>query len=170
LLLVLLVESNQKILIKLKRIKKKMPYKNIEERRKHYEKNKDEINRKRREYGKSPEVKERKNSLHKKWRIDNLDKMRKSEREYSRKRRAKEKKLVFNHYGRKCVCCGEENEGFLTIDHINGKGTEHRKNIHNQLYYWLVKNNFPEEFQTLCFNCNWGKYNNGGICPHKDKK
>jgi hypothetical protein len=30
----------------------------------------------------------------------------------------------------------------------------------------LVKNNFPNDFQTLCMNCNWGK-RYYGICPHK---
>jgi hypothetical protein len=33
----------------------------------------------------------------------------------------------------------------------------------------LCKNGFPKGFQTLCMNCNWGKYRNGGQCPHKGK-
>jgi len=37
-----------------------MPYKNLEERRKKYKENKDEINRKRREYSKNPKVRKRK--------------------------------------------------------------------------------------------------------------
>ena len=34
---------------------------------------------------------------------------------------------------------------------------------------WLYRNNFPKGFQTLCFNCNWGKHINDGICPHQQK-
>jgi hypothetical protein len=82
-------------------------------------------------------------------------------------RRAKAK--VFRHYGRKCACCGESNPGFLSIDHVNGCGTALRK-IHGnggRLYLWLIKNGFPEGFQTLCINCNIGRARNGGICPHK---
>jgi hypothetical protein len=30
-----------------------------------------------------------------------------------------------------------------------------------------VKQGFPDGFQTLCFNCNVGKYKNGGVCPHQ---
>ena len=50
------------------------------------------------------------------------------------------------------------------IDHINGKGTEHRKKIGFNIYPWLVKNNFPEGFQTLCCNCSKGHL---GYCPHE---
>ncbi len=25
----------------------------------------------------------------------------------------------------------------------------------------------PEGFQVLCWNCNLGKYYNGGVCPHR---
>lgn len=78
------------------------------------------------------------------------------------------KTLVFDHYGWKCKCCGESHKEFLTIDHIYGDGNKHRKQgiKTNKIYYWLIKNNFPKEFQTLCFNCNCS---NGhfGYCPHE---
>ena len=147
-----------------------MPYKNIEERRKHYEKNKDEINRKRREYGKSPEVKERKKKVEKKWRIDNKEKITKYNVKFGKRYRTKLKLMAFNHYGNSCACCGEKEKAFLTIDHINGGGTKHRKKINESINKWLYKNNYPRGFHTLCFNCNWGKYYNNGICPHQDKK
>lgn len=79
------------------------------------------------------------------------------------------KARVFAHYGHRCVCCGESNPGFLSIDHVNGCGGELRK-IHGtgaKLYRWLCANDFPEGFQTLCINCNLGRARNGGICPHK---
>lgn len=77
---------------------------------------------------------------------------------------------VFEHYGLKCACCGEKEYKFLTIDHIKNNGAEHNKKINKinnaiTLYKWLIANNFPNEYQTLCFNCNItkGLY---GKCPH----
>lgn len=80
------------------------------------------------------------------------------------------KMKVIQAYGEKCVCCGEETLEFLTIDHINNNGAEDRKNNGNKtggkLYRWLIKNNFPkEEYQILCFNCNYSK-GFFGYCPH----
>jgi hypothetical protein len=78
---------------------------------------------------------------------------------------------VYEHYGGyKCNCCGESNPKFLSLDHINNDGGKHRKlfgitgGMH--LYRWIQKNNFPEGFQVLCYNCNLGKARNQGICPH----
>lgn len=81
------------------------------------------------------------------------------------------KSIVFNYYGSKCECCGENNQKFLSIDHIYRDGTKHRKEIGSGslvLYRWLIQNNFPEGFQILCYNCNIGKAHNNGTCPHKD--
>lgn len=77
---------------------------------------------------------------------------------------------VFNKYGNECICCGESNLKFLTIDHINQDGAEHRKQDPSSvtLYRWLKKHNYPDGFQVMCFNCNMGRNINGGICPHKD--
>lgn len=84
--------------------------------------------------------------------------------------RASVKKRVFDHYGRVCACCGETEPLFLDIDHIDNDGAEHRKKhkltAGTQFYVWLIKNNFPDNFQTLCSNCNRGKFRNGGVCPH----
>lgn len=67
-----------------------------------------------------------------------------------------------------CACCSETNPGFLTIDHINGGGNAHRREVGggNNLLIWLKKQDYPEGFQVLCFNCNAGRYWNGGSCPH----
>jgi len=78
---------------------------------------------------------------------------------------------VLTHYGNgnlKCTQCDEKREICLTIDHIKGGGTYHRKvlNLHtgNQFYNWLKKNNYPSGFQTLCMNCQFIKrYNNHEI-------
>jgi len=73
----------------------------------------------------------------------------------------------------KCKCCGEAGIAFLTIDHIHGNGSEHRRQIDphkkmggNGFCYWLKKNNWPEGFQVLCANCNFAKRSNKE-CPHQ---
>jgi len=86
-------------------------------------------------------------------------------------RKTRKRLRVLKHYGGdppKCVCCGETIVDFLTIDHIDGDGAEKRRNgQRGQIANWIIKHNFPEGFQVLCYNCNWGKYINGGTCPHK---
>jgi hypothetical protein len=76
---------------------------------------------------------------------------------------------VIKHYGDKCMCCGETIKEFLCIDHINGGGCKHRKEIGGGSYFyvWLKKNNYPDGFQVLCHNCNQAK-SAYGECPHKD--
>lgn len=76
----------------------------------------------------------------------------------------------------KCSCCDETIIEFLTIDHINNDGAEHRRKIGSErvsgptFYRWLKRNNYPEGYQVLCYNCNCGKRANKGICPHLDSK
>jgi hypothetical protein len=65
------------------------------------------------------------------------------------------KKLVFDHYGRVCVGCGETDEATLTIDHIKGGGNAHRKKIGKEFYKWLVDQGFPKDFRTLCMSCQF---------------
>lgn len=83
---------------------------------------------------------------------------------YTKLRRSK----VLEAYGTVCKCCGEAEEQFLSIDHIDGGGNKHAKEV-GSVYKWLIANGFPPGFQTLCINCNIGKFRNGGICPHKGK-
>jgi len=72
--------------------------------------------------------------------------------------------------GSVCACCGETDIRFLTIDHVDGDGAQHRKLIGGggNTYKWLRQNGYPSGFQVLCYNCNMGRYRNGGICPHND--
>jgi len=88
----------------------------------------------------------------------------------TKKYRNKNKKIIFNNYGNKCNCCGETNIKLLTLDHINGGGNKHIKEINMKLSVWIIKNNFPSIIQLLCYNCNMGRNINGGICPHKMKE
>jgi hypothetical protein len=33
----------------------------------------------------------------------------------------------------------------------------------------IIRENYPPEYQVLCFNCNCGRALNGGRCPHEDQ-
>lgn len=83
------------------------------------------------------------------------------------------KLAVFEAYGgAKCVCCGETTHEFLTIDHKNGGGNKHRRELFGTapgtgryFYRWLRDNEYPPGYQVLCFNCNIAKHM-FGACPH----
>lgn len=104
----------------------------------------------------------------KNYHIDNADKI----KEYQRNRRESAKKIVYSHYGNMCVCCGETNPIFLTLDHKNNDGykfkTDNKGRTYSSYnrYNNIIKAGFPEDLQVLCFNCNCGRAINGGICPH----
>jgi hypothetical protein len=97
-------------------------------------------------------------------------------RNNSKERRKKLKQQVITAYGGQCACkhkggiCGERTFEYLSVEHKNGDGVRHRKEIgRSNIYGWLVKNNFPKDnFELHCFNCNCSKgfY---GYCPHQDK-
>lgn len=133
------------------------------------------------------------------WRKNNKAKIRKSSTKYHRSEKGKNtikkyvllnkvrvnlwkvkrgqmlKMKVLSHYSEMppyCACCKEKNMAFLTIDHMNNDGIQHRKELKMvggiNYYYWLVKNNYPKGMQVLCMNCNWGRAKNKNkICPHK---
>jgi hypothetical protein len=90
--------------------------------------------------------------------------------ELNRERWLYHKGLVYSFYGDRCACCGETESAFLTVDHVNRDGAEHRKdkNAARDIYSWIVLNDFPDDFQLLCFNCNCGRERNGGVCPHQE--
>lgn len=74
-----------------------------------------------------------------------------------------------------CVCCGEKDELFLTLDHVNNDGAAHRRQIRAKgfagvaFYSYLRVRGFPNRppLQVLCYNCNCGRRANKGLCPHK---
>jgi hypothetical protein len=77
--------------------------------------------------------------------------------------------------GPKCNCCGETEEMFLTIDHVDNDGANHRREIEakdqaSKFYLWLRRAGYPAGFQVLCQNCNVGKWRNGGTCPHESAR
>ena len=82
------------------------------------------------------------------------------------------KRIVYDHYGHECSCCGETEPKFLTIDHINDDGAEHRRKSSSGHTFFksIINTGFPDTFRILCFNCNSGRYRNGGKCPHESNK
>lgn len=82
------------------------------------------------------------------------------------------KRDVIEHYGGKCSCCGESEFIFLCVDHINNNGNEHRKVLKSKsgysFYLWIKRNEYPDDLQILCWNCNSAK-SILGKCPHQDK-
>ena len=78
-------------------------------------------------------------------------------------------------YGGKCQCpggCQVVEERFLTLEHVNGGGDQHRRRTKTsgyKMYQWLKDRGWPKEgYRLECFNCNlsrgyWGK------CPHEEK-
>ena len=81
---------------------------------------------------------------------------------------------IIKEYGGKCSCCGETIPEFLTIDHIDGKGAEHRRQMGKgktfagaAFYLFLREQGYPKDnYQLLCMNCNFAK-GHFRVCPHQ---
>lgn len=102
-----------------------------------------------------------------------IEQLYKLTRGYARKHKLKLRETVFSHYGNSCACCGETEPAFLTIDHILNDGKLDRGNSErggHGLYRKIIREEFPNTYQILCWNCNCGKHKNNGICPHKVAK
>ncbi len=103
------------------------------------------------------------------WQRNNKEKV----KQYNFRSRNKIRLEVLSHYSGTpptCECCGENIIGFLTIDHIHGGGTKHRaqKGVPSgtEFYRWLKKQNYPQGYRVLCYNCNCA-HGALGFCPHE---
>jgi GNAT superfamily N-acetyltransferase len=76
---------------------------------------------------------------------------------------------VLDFLGSKCVLCGEETREFLTVDHINNNGNQHR---HFGSVGWKRKILIGEfnrsDFRVLCHNCNLAEYRKDPIHQFKE--
>ena len=74
-------------------------------------------------------------------------------------------------YGQLCVCCGETESCFLTVDHVLNNGAQDRRERggNTVLRTWLARNPKSPDYQILCWNCQWGKRITG-VCPHQATK
>jgi len=102
------------------------------------------------------------------WQKKNKDKIRYNLLKLAYKYKTK----AINHYSNgtnSCSCCGEQHIEFLSINHINGGGNQHRKKVNKSGWLflkWLIDNDYPKGYNVLCHNCNQADGNFGG-CPHK---
>lgn len=84
-------------------------------------------------------------------------------RERVRQWRVRVREQVFAHYGTACSCCGATKN--LTIDHIDGHGARHRRELFGKqdgaggarFYAWIIRHGFPPGLATLCRACNLSK-------------
>ena len=92
-------------------------------------------------------------------------------------RNIRERIAVFEAYGgARCACCGETEESFLSLDHIDQNGAAERvaffKNKYiagHHMYRELRLRGYPPGYQVLCMNCQVGRRDNNGVCPHVTK-
>lgn len=66
--------------------------------------------------------------------------------------------LYYSNGTMTCALCPFSDIRALTIDHPNGGGNKHRKELGGHghaIYFWLYKNNFPPGFRVLCMNCQF---------------
>src|SRR4051812_571025 len=83
--------------------------------------------------------------------------------------RADMKQQAVDAYGGKCACCGDARIYYLQIDHINGGGNAHRRELGMtsnslsgtysgyQFYMRMKKLGWPPILQVLCANCHNAK-------------
>ena len=92
------------------------------------------------------------------------------DREAGRRGYIRLRKVVLEHYGTACGCCGEDRIEFLTIDHIVPVGSTPKlpERCGSGLLRWLKKQGFPSGFRTLCYNCNCS-LGHHGYCPHQQE-
>lgn len=117
---------------------------------------------------------EKNREIGRQWKKRNPEKCRAVDSRCGKERRKKIKLEIVKEYGGECICCGEKEINFLTIDHIRGDGAEHRRKESlgggHKTYLWLKRNGYPKRnFRLLCYNCNCsrGFY---GVCPHELKR
>lgn len=114
----------------------------------------------RRSYSKNKE--KRRRHAHKMWKKNPH-----KHRELCNKRNLELKKEVLTHYGKKStlMCCWKTcaitDVDMLSLDHVKNGGNKHREQTRTQggasTYRLLIKEGFPEGYQTLCLNHQFKK-------------
>ena len=134
--------------------------------RQHYLENKEKLRQQGKEY--YSKNKERIDARNKKYYASHRNECCERGKIYAVQKRKELQNEVFRIYGHMCACCGESNQIFLTLDHINGNGTRERTESPG---FGMLKKAIREadktKYQILCYNCNCGRWRNKGICPHK---
>lgn len=114
----------------------------------------------------------------KRWSAANRDKMRACAKRWrqrhptmaaalARRYYSKIREQMFAVYGSVCLCCGETERRFLTLEHENHDGAAHRRSVGTQIYKDLRRRGWPKAgYSILCMNCNFAE-RYGHPCPHK---
>jgi len=91
------------------------------------------------------------------------------DRGYDLKGRLKKNRVrAIEFLGGVCECCGENNQKFLTFDHLNNDGRADRSDSAKRKMLRDILSEARTDIRILCFNCNCGRQINGGVCPHID--
>jgi hypothetical protein len=102
------------------------------------------------------------------WTPEQRERAQERARKYLNRLRVK----MLQAYGGECQCCGETEPEFLCIDHVNGDGAEHRRQLRvrqqftSNMLRIVAREGFPDRYRLLCWNCNYGMTRPGG-CPHQ---
>ncbi len=106
------------------------------------------------------------------WRRRDPNNIEKS-RSWDRARNQRIKLQLVAGYGGKCTCCGESEPQFLTLEHLNKDGQQHREAVNGnknrggmKIYLDVIKRGFPSDYTILCMNCNFAEKDSRS-CPHK---
>jgi hypothetical protein len=89
--------------------------------------------------------------------------------EYKRSRWEQFRIAVFNGYGGRCACCGENDPNVLELDHVNNDGSSHRQEVGSKIYKWAFANGFPDRLQVLCANCHRARTRTGD-CSYRARR
>ena len=108
-------------------------------------------------------------ATHKVWRSNHPNYLNMKNRQY----RKRDRLIILKHYSPDLVCqrCGFSDIRALSIDHINGGGGKHMRDNRIEgsgFYRWIIRNNFPKEFQVLCMNCQWIKKQENNESPTRE--
>lgn len=88
-----------------------------------------------------------------------------------RKHKDKTKARLLDLYGNSCECCGCSIIEFLTLEHRNKNGSNHRKDLGGSLQTWkeAIEVVNKDKYTILCMNCNWFQ-RFGKQCPCRKKE
>ena len=151
-----------------------MPYKNrqdhIEWAQAYYRRHRGHLNKKSREYYRRhhEEILAWQRAYDRRYKLENPKKLVQHRIRYRDVLRME----TFAAYGGPiCICCGETEPTFLSLEHTRNDGAK-SKSLHGSglsLYRWLRSQDFPQDLgiEVLCLNCQFGRARSGGMCPHE---
>lgn len=90
------------------------------------------------------------------WAKKNKEKIRLNLKKYIKKIRLNALKIYSKNNIPSCNICGETNINVLALDHIYNNGKKDLKGI--SLYRKAINIKDKNQYQVLCYNCNWKKH------------